>query len=515
MERLPMRLIHDILFRRRSGQSERAIAKDLGHSRVTVHRYCLLAREKGYLDASAPLPDPAALLAELGPPAPPPQVASSVEPYRKIVKELVEKGVEGVAIHGRLAEDHGYTGSYSSVRRFLARVHPAGAETFVRMETAPGQQAQVDFGTVGKIKDPKTGELRTAYCFVMTLSYSRHQYVEFVFDQRMPTWIGLHRRAFESFGGAPREIVLDNLKAGVIVAAMEDSVLSDGYRQMAQHYGLLIHPCRPRTPEHKGKVESGVHYVERNFLAGRTFMDLADANRQVKVWVTEVAGVRDHGTTHQAPLARFRTHEQAALLPLPREPFALLWVGPLKLHSDCHVRLEKSYYSAPHTYAGKVLDVYLFEKIVQIYDGLTLLTSHARATEPGTWRTRLEHYPPEKAIWLVRTPEHCLERASAVGPACAEVVGRLLSERPLDNRGAAGKLIGLVESVGAARVEAACRRALFFGDARYRRVKNIVASGLESEPLPGEPVPAPQASVARTYTHARRMDGSYFEEAAA
>jgi hypothetical protein len=115
----------------------------------------------------------------------------------------------------------------------------------------------------------------------------------------------------------------------------------------------------------------------------------------------------------------------------------------------------------------------------------------------------------------VRTPEHCLERASSVGPACAEVVQRLLSERPLDNRGAAGKLIGLVESVGAARVEAACRRALFFGDARYRRVKNIVVSGLENEPLPGKPIPAPQASMARTYTHARRMDGGYFEEAAA
>lgn len=375
MERLPMRLIHDVLFRLRSGQSERAIADDLGHSRVTVHRYHLLGKEKGYLDPSAALPDPETLLAELGPPPPTPCAVSTVEPYRKTVEALGKSGVEGVAIYQRLVEDHGYTGSYSSIRRFMRRVRPGETEVFVRIETPTGRQAQVDFGSIGKLKDPKSGELRAAYSFVMTLSYSRHQYART--GQSMPTWIGLpirarnagHRRAFESFAGAPREIVLDNLKAGVIVAALEDTVLSDGYRQMAQRYGVLIHPCRPRTPEHKGKVESGVHYVERNFVAGRTLADIADANRQVLIWITEVAGARDHGTTHEAPLARFKAREQAALLPLPAEPFALLSVRPLKVHSDCHVRLEKSYYSAPHTAART--GVYLFETTVQLYDGLT------------------------------------------------------------------------------------------------------------------------------------------------
>jgi transposase len=510
-----MRLIHDILFRLRSGQSERAVADDLGHSRVTVHRYHLLAQEKGYLDPARPLPDPAALLAELGPPSPAPRAPSTIEPLRKVVLALAKQGVEGVAIHQRLTEDHGYTGSYSSVRRFLRRARPTEVDACVRVETPPGHQAQVDFGAIGKLRQPKAGELRAAYSFVMTLSSSRHQYVEFVFDQKMPTWIGLHRRAFESFGGVPKEIVLDNLKAGVILAAMEDTVLSDGYRQMAQHYGVLIHPCRPRTPEHKGKVESGVHYVERNFIAGRTFMDIADANRQVKRWVTDVAGVRDHGTTHQAPLARFREQEQAALLPLPSEPFALLAVHSLKLHGDCHVRLEKSYYSAPHTAVGKILDVYLFEKTVQIYDGLTLLTSHVRATDAGTWRTRTEHYPADKAIWLIRTPEYCREKAVEIGPACREVIDALLSERPLDNRTAAGNLVGLQETVGALRLEAACRRALFFGDPHYRRVKSILAAGLESDPLPGESHACNTGTSARAYTHAREMGGSYFEEEAA
>ena len=128
------------------------------------------------------------------------------------------------------------------------------------------------------MRDRKTGKLRQAYCFVMTLSCSRHQYVEFVFDQKMETWIGCHRRAFESFGGVPREVVVDNLKAAVIKASLDDPILSEPYRKMAHHYGFLIHPCRVGTPQHKGKVENGVHYVQRNFLAGQEFLDIDEAN---------------------------------------------------------------------------------------------------------------------------------------------------------------------------------------------------------------------------------------------
>ena len=132
------------------------------------------------------------------------------EPYRDLVKGMVEQGVEMVAIHLRLVRHHGYSGSYSSVRRFVHHLRPRRKEVVVRLESPPGQCAQVDFGGAGRLLDPASGRLRQAYCFVMTLAYSRHQYVEFVFDQRMETWIGCHQRAFESFGGVPRELVIDN-----------------------------------------------------------------------------------------------------------------------------------------------------------------------------------------------------------------------------------------------------------------------------------------------------------------
>jgi len=129
--------------------------------------------------------------------------------------------------------------------------------------------------------------------------------------------------------------VIDNLKAGVIRAALESPLLSEPYRKLAQHYGVLIHPCRVKTPEHKGKVENGVHYVQRNLLAGEGELDLAEANRLARVWVREVAGVRDHGITHVPPLRRFLEEEQAALLPLSEAAFCLREVRAVKLHRDC------------------------------------------------------------------------------------------------------------------------------------------------------------------------------------
>ena len=507
MERLNMRDIQDIVYRLRMGESQRAIATSLQHSRFTIGRYYALAKEKGYLDPKNPLPDTQTLLRELGPSKPPPALPSSVLPYQTLIQTWMQQGVEGVAIYQRLQKHHGYTGSYSSVRRYLQKHRPVVSRACVRIETAPAEQAQVDFGTVGKLLDTRSGKERVLYCFVMTLSYSRHQYLEFVFDQSMATFTACHLHAFAYFGGAPKQVVLDNLKAAIILAAMEDSLLSAVYRQMAQHYGLLISPCRPRTPQHKGKVESGVHYVQRNFIAGETFTDLAHINRAGLLWVQEVAGTRQHGTTQEPPLARFAAQEKALLLPLPSEPFTLVSAHRLTLHRDCHLLLDGSHYSAPYTFIDKALDVMVYEHTVQIFEGVNLLTTHRRATRTGERLTLEAHYPPGKAQWLLHTPERSREQAGLVGPSCLAVVEQLLALRPVDNRAAAGKLVALRAKYTDARLEAACARALRFGDARYRRVKNILAAGLENETqlVPETVVPV------REFTHARSLTEIFWE----
>lgn len=485
MERLRVQIVLDIIYRLRAGQSQRAMVRDLGFARDTVRRYAKWAEQRGYLEQGAALPKLEELQVELPNPGRASNI-SSVEPYREVVKAFLENGVEMVTIHNRLRRNHGYAGSYTSVRRFVAGLLPKEKSAVVRIETTPGQEAQVDFGSAGKMRDRKTGKLRQSYCFVLTLSYSRHQYVEFVFDQKMETWIGCHRRGFESFGGVPREVVVDNLKAAVIKASLDDPILSEPYRKMAHHYGFLIHPCRVGTPQHKGKVENGVHYVQRNFLAGQEFMDIDEANREVTHWITQEAGLRTHGTTREQPLARFHDAEKSALLLLPDVAFELVEVRQAKVHRDCHVEIAGAYYSVPFKHIGDRLEVYLFERTMQIYNGLELLVTYERATHKGQRVTRLEHYPPDKSIYLTRTRDYCRQKAYGIGRKCGEAVSILLDSRPLDNLRSVQGIIGLAEKYGEGRLDAACNRALYYGDPRYRRIKDILSAGLDMQPLEKE-----------------------------
>lgn len=195
-----------------------------------------------------------------------------------MVKTLRKQEIEMTAIWQRLREDYGFTGSYSAVRRNVAHLEPAPVEAYLRVHTPAGEEMQVDLGSIGPLFDPSCGKIRPAYAFVATLCYSRHQYAELVFDQKVTTWISLHRRALEYFGGVPRRIVPDNLKAVVIKALVHDAVLGEAYRQMALYYGFMISPTRPYTPRYKGRVENGVHYVQRNFMAGQAFADIGSGN---------------------------------------------------------------------------------------------------------------------------------------------------------------------------------------------------------------------------------------------
>jgi transposase len=404
--------------------------------------------------------------------------------------------MEMAAIYARLCEDHRYTGTYSSVRRFVHALCPPEPEAVVRVHTAPGEEAQVDFGSVGSLYDPVRGCARPAYVFVATLCFSRHQYAELVFDQKIPTWIGLHRRAFEFWGGVPHRLVPDNLKAAVVQILVDGPVLGEAYRRMAQHYGFLVSPTRPATPEHKGKVENGVHYVQRNFMAGQDFADIDVANQRLVIWVRDVAGKRRHGTTHQAPLLLFAEQEKPALLPLPEEPFSLCAVKPVKVHPDCHVTIDGSYYSVSYCYIGQTLDAYIGERVVQLFKGTELVATHARAGAAGVWCTRQEHYPPDKAAYLAHRPERCRQIATRIGPATAQVVERLLAERPLDRLRSVQAILRLEESVGVTRLEAASARALHFGTVSYRQIKDILNAALDRDPLPEATTSLPQRSFA-------------------
>jgi transposase len=177
-----------------------------------VRKYRELAEPHGYLQPEQTLPDEPTLRAVLASDPQPQAMASTVQPYHDLVRDWLDHGVEMTAIFQRLRDQHGYTGSYSAVRRYVARLSPPTPEAVVRVHTSPGEELQVDFGSVGLLYDPEHGDRRPAYVFVATLGFSRHQYAELVFDQKTPTWIALHRRAFDSFGGVPQRVVPDTLR---------------------------------------------------------------------------------------------------------------------------------------------------------------------------------------------------------------------------------------------------------------------------------------------------------------
>lgn len=487
-----MNLYKEIIYRLQAQESERRISKDLGISRPTVHKYKLKAQAEGYLDEASKLPESEELVKNLGAAPQPPKTPSSVESYREVVEKYLDQGLEITAILQRLRESHGFKGSYSAVRRFARKVRPEQKEAYVRVHSEPGEEMQVDFGSIGQVFDPKQGKMKKACVFIATLSYSRHQYAEIVFDQKINTWLGLHKRAFEFFGGVPRRVVLDNLKSAVLEVHITDPVLGEAYRKLAVHYHFLISPNRPHTPWHKGKVESGVNYVKRNFFAGQEFVDVDTANQRLEIWVMEIAGLREHGTTHQPPLKLFREVEQAALQALPVEPFDLCEIRLAKVHSDCHITIAGSHYSVSHVWVGQEVEVHIYERVVEIYADHQLIRTHIRASQKGKWRTNNADYPPYKAQYLTNTPQYCLHRARQMGPCIFQVIEQLLGSRPLDQLRSVQSILSLADSVGRERLEAACARALHFGDVRYRRIKEILNAAMDREPLPDPIAAAPR-----------------------
>jgi transposase len=478
--------IRELLLHVRAGSSNRQIEQDTGADRRTVKRYRDWVEAQGLLEGSLPsLEELQALLDQSMPGHLPPQNVSSVEPYRALVERLVKENVETAAIRCRL-EEQGYIGSYASVHRFVSKLKPHTPNATVRVERKPGEEGQVDFGYAGRMIDPLTGELRRTWAFVMALAWSRHQYAEFSFDQKVETWLRLHRNAFEFFGGAPRRVVIDNLKAAIVRATRDDPEVQQSYRECAEYYGFLIAPCRPRTPEHKGKVEQGgVHYVKRNFLGGREPTLITQANQDVLVWCNTTAGLRIHGTTKEQPLVRFQEVEQARLQPLPETPYDMAIWKKVKLNRDCYVQFDKAYYSAPHRLLGQDLWVCGGIQQVRIYTlKHRLVATHERAQRPGERLTHLDHLPPEKVPGLMLDRDTCLASAAEVGSATQQVIQTLLDDPVIDRLPTVGRLLKLRHKFGDERLEAACARALHFGDPAYKTVKRILTQGLESQPLP-------------------------------
>lgn len=472
-----------VLVRLRQGDSDRDIARSGLMGRKKLGKLRELAARLGWLDPAQPLPDDAALAAALTPTRVATSTVSTLAPFASLIREWCAQGLQGTTMHAVLRRNHGYTGSYSAMRRFRQQLAAAEPEvcTTMRLDFDPAEAAQVDFGAGPAITDVHTGEVFRTWVFVMTLCWSRHQYSEVVRDQTIATWLGCHRRAFEWFGGVPARIIIDNPKCAITRACITDPSVQRAYAECAESYGFKISPCPPRDPQKKGIVESGVKYIKRNFLPLREFRNLVDANRQLQEWVLGTAGTRTHGTTREQPLARFAT-ERGLLIALPAHPPEVATWAKVTVHRDAHVQFEKTLYSVPFRLMGQQLWLRATEQVIQIYREQERVATHVRTSSHRRSTVR-DHLPPDALAWSMADPQHCLRESERIGPQCHALIQRLFADRVLDHLRAAQGVIRLEKQHGAARLEAACGRALAFDDPRYRTVKTILDRGLDQTPV--------------------------------
>jgi transposase len=397
--------------------------------------------------------------------------ASLCAPHREFIEAALGKGRNAVAIYQDLVTEHGFGGRYASVRRFVRTLHGAAPpEACGIIQTPPGEEAQVDYGTGPMVRHPKTGKYRRTRLFVLTLGYSRKAVRLLTFQSSSRIWAELHEEAFRRLAAAPKVVVLDNLKEGVLRPEWYDPDLNPLYRDVLRHYGVAALPCRVRDPDRKGKVERGVGHAKRTPLKGLSFESLAEAQTYLDRWERTWADTRIHGTTKRQVAVMF-AEELPHLHALPIEPFRYYEYGKRTVHLDGHVEVAAAYYSVPPGRIGFEVDVQWDERHVRILDPRTgeLLREHRRDL-PGRYRTKDDDRP-------CRTPvstEQLLLRAERIGLPVG-VLCRQIHRR--DGEIGVRRILGvlaLARKHGAEAITDACRAASELGVPTYRFVRRYL-----------------------------------------
>jgi len=485
-----------VLVQMRLGETDRQIARAGLMGRRKAGRLRRQAAALGWLDLAQPLPELAALAAQLPPRRPRPQASSQVEPYAEQVRQWHEAGIQGTTIHQALVRKHGFSGSYSAVRRFVHGLVGVGPAATTVLEFAPGEVAQVDFGRGPRITDGQLGETFGTWIFTMVLAWSRYLYAELVRDQAVGTWLRCHQHAFEFFGGVPRRLIIDNPKCAVTRACYYDPAVQRSYAELAEGYGCRLAPLPVAAPQMKGRIEAEVKYVKRSFVPLRDIYSLSDGNQQLRVWLVEEAGNRLHGSTRERPLLRFTETERHLLQPLPERRVEWLQWAKVTVQGDAHVQFERCRYSVPYTLSRQQLWLCAGETTVRVFRDHELMAIHARLSRPGSRSTLDEHLAPAALAYKRQDGPWCLTQARQIGPACTALLETLFADRVLDNLRAAQGIVRLANRYGRSRVEAACARANTFDAPRYRTVKTILERGVDLTAVP-PPGPTPLAA---TYT---------------
>jgi len=343
---------------------------------------------------------------------------SSAARFRDAILEKLELGLTVQRVWQDLQEEYGYAYSYESVKRYVRKLQRRRRAAGV-MHTIPGEEAQVDFFRGAPTLEVATGQWRRPWVFRMTLCHSRHGYEEAVWDQKLSTFLRLHENAFRDFGGVPRVIRHDNLKAAVVRACLYDPDVNPVYLAFAEHWGFTALPTRPRNPRENGKQERSGGYVKSNALKGRRFNSLDEQNGYLRHWNRTVARLRIHGTTRRQVFTHFEETDKKALRPLAAVTFALFERGTRSVHPDGHVEVDGAFYPVPAHLLGVAVEVRWDARLVRIFHGETPVAVHARV-KPGEWARRAGEHSQEPTSSQRAYVGKLIGTCGRVGPALKE-----------------------------------------------------------------------------------------------
>jgi len=483
-------------------ESIAAVAAATGHTRKTVRRYRRLAMNLGWVPGVHEVDEGLALevYRQARPgrsDAEPGETERVLLPHKERIEKLVTgpKALKLAKVHILLSRD-GICVPYPSLHRFAVTHCSFGkGRVTVRMaDSPPGELSEADFGMLGMVFDPETDRLRRAYALIVTLAYSRHQFVHVTFTQKVAAFIVGLDEAWAFFDGVTARLVIDNLKSAVVKADRYDPVFNRTFEEYAAFRGFVIDAAPARMPTAKPHVERAVQYVRENFFRGEKWRNIAHVREEARRWCLSTAGLRTHGTTRKKPLEVFEAEEKAALRLFSGGRFDTPAWAVCKVHPDHTVNFLKAFYTVPTRYIGETVTVCGDSGLVRIYLGGELLKTRPRLP-PGGKDIDYDDFPKEKSAYAMRDPNRIIATAKVRGEQLGAFMARLLSGTfPWAMLRQGQKLLRLADKYGASTVDDACATALKYDIINVHRVERIIVQGLEKKiaaRLPDAPRPPP------------------------
>lgn len=412
--------------------------------------------------------------------------ALMLDPYREFVRATLEQYPRLRATRlFEMIRERGYMGSVYPLRRYVRNVRPVPArEAFFRLSTLPGEEAQVDWGSFGKIRIGSAERLLS--CFVLVLSWSRATFARFTLDQTLESFVRCHAEAFDALGGVARNILYDNLKSVVLERQGDLIRFHPRILELAGHYHFAAKPVGIARGNEKGRTERRIRDIRESFFAARSFSSLADLNRQLDTWIDQVAHRRRVPGGEKLVIEAL-AEERQRLLPLPEHRFHCDAVRVVRSGKTPYVRFDRNDYSIPHALIRKPLTLVASDKLVRLLDGLAEVARHARCWDK---RQQVEDEAHLEALAADKRKAREHRGRNRLFAACPSATAFLTEVARNGGHlgGTTSRLLRLLDQYGHAPLEAALAEAHRRGAFTAHSVAHVLEKQRRAR---GAPIPMP------------------------